>query len=152
MGRCIAYSLRKANRCTVRRYYLVWRREEGLPVRCDNPVCDFHTRPLEWNGMRLPLILDHSNGNSCDNRPENLRLFCPNCDSQNPETRGGKNIGRVQNASETGYAIAHHDGSRSAQVFLGGLKISSSAGGTDPGSSSDDWMSLNTWFHLRRRP
>jgi len=85
--------------------------------------------------MPLPLILDHDNGNSCDNRPENLRLLCPNCDSQNLETRGGKNIGRVKSASETGYAIAHHDGTRSAQVFVRGQEIRGSVGGTDPGSS-----------------
>jgi hypothetical protein len=49
-----------------------------------------------WNGRRLPLILDHASGNARDNRVENLRLLCPNCDSQNDETRGGANAGRVE--------------------------------------------------------
>src|SRR5208283_438543 len=44
-----------------------------------------------WNGEPLVLRLDHENGVSDDNRHENLRLVCPNCDSQLP-TFAGRNI------------------------------------------------------------
>lgn len=42
---------------------------------------------------RLPLELDHINGDRHDNRIENLRVLCPNCHSLQP-THRGKNIKR----------------------------------------------------------
>ncbi len=36
----------------------------------------------EWQGKPMPLILDHINGVYNDNRLENLRFVCSNCDSQ----------------------------------------------------------------------
>lgn len=38
----------------------------------------------EWMGKPMPLILDHINGVNNDNRLENLRFMCSNCDSQLP--------------------------------------------------------------------
>ena len=85
---------------TVRRHYLKWRKEQTppLPVRCDNPECAFFTAPLIWNGKQLKPILDHKDGVNSNNVPDNLRLLCPNCDSQLP-TRAGKNRGRIRKSS-----------------------------------------------------
>jgi hypothetical protein len=44
----------------------------------------------EWRQRRIALHLDHANGERFDNRPENLRLLCPNCHSQT-ETYCGRN-------------------------------------------------------------
>lgn len=38
--------------------------------------------PDEWNGKELRFVLDHINGDASNNWRENLRLICPNCDSQ----------------------------------------------------------------------
>ena len=47
----------------------------------------------EWMGKPMPLILDHINGVNNDNRLENLRFVCSNCDSQLPtyKSRNTKN-------------------------------------------------------------
>ena len=44
-----------------------------------------------WNGKELTLILDHINGKNHDDRLENLRWVCPNCNQQ-LDTTNGKNI------------------------------------------------------------
>lgn len=35
-----------------------------------------------WNNKELVFILDHIDGHANNNRRDNLRLICPNCDSQ----------------------------------------------------------------------
>jgi 5-methylcytosine-specific restriction endonuclease McrA len=46
----------------------------------------------EWQGHHLRLAVDHKNGNSLDNRLDNLRFLCPNCHSQTANF-GIRNIG-----------------------------------------------------------
>lgn len=52
--------------------------------------CSICSLPPLWNNKPLSLTLDHINGKNNDNRIENLRWVCPNCDRQLP-TFGGKN-------------------------------------------------------------
>ena len=49
----------------------------------------------EWQGKPMPLILDHINGINNDNRLENLRFVCSNCDSQLP-TYKAKNKRKIE--------------------------------------------------------
>jgi hypothetical protein len=108
----LKYRRAKRPQGTIRRHYLRWRaaQDPPLPIRCDNPECQFHAAPLVWNGKAFVPILDHVDGNRLDNSPKKLRLLCPLCDSQLP-TRGGANKGRVI-PSEGGFAIVRKDGKR----------------------------------------
>lgn len=57
---------------------------EGLK----KPACE----ECGWSKMspdgRVPIELDHINGDRHDNRIENLRILCPNCHSLKPTHRG----------------------------------------------------------------
>ena len=55
--------------------------------------CALCGSPTTWQGLDLQLVLDHVDGDSTNNRRDNLRLVCPNCDSQLP-TFKARNRGR----------------------------------------------------------
>lgn len=62
-----------AAQATLRSWYLKGKYSE---YKC--AICGISN----WNGKELTLRLDHINGNNKDDRLENLRWVCPNCDSQ----------------------------------------------------------------------
>lgn len=58
--------------------------EEGLKLpKCE--MCGWSKTSIDG---RIPLELDHINGDHSDNRLENLRILCPNCHSLQPTHRG----------------------------------------------------------------
>lgn len=52
--------------------------------------CEICGQDEIWCGKKMSLILDHINGINNDNRIENLRIVCPNCNAT-LDTHGGKN-------------------------------------------------------------
>lgn len=67
-----------AAQSTLRRWYI---KGNYTPYICS--ICGM--KP-EWQGKPLTLILDHINGENHDDRLENLRWVCPNCNQQLPTT------------------------------------------------------------------
>ena len=72
-----------ASQQTLRRWYI---KGNYTPYICS--ICG--QEPF-WQGKDLTLILDHINGSNHDDRLENLRWVCPNCNQQ-LDTTNGKNI------------------------------------------------------------
>lgn len=58
--------------------------DEGLKI----PACEICGWAQIAQDGRIPLELDHINGDRYDNRLENLRILCPNCHSLQPTHRG----------------------------------------------------------------
>lgn len=71
-----------ASQATLRRWYL-----KGNYTSYICSICKLN--PF-WQGKPLTLILDHINGKNHDDRLENLRWVCPNCNQQ-LDTTNGKN-------------------------------------------------------------
>lgn len=51
-------------------------------LREQNNCCNICGMRNEWNNKPMVFILDHINGDASNNKRDNLRLICPNCDSQ----------------------------------------------------------------------
>ena len=62
-------------------------------------ICSICGQEPFWQGKELTLILDHINGHNKDDKLENLRWVCPNCNQQ-LETTNGKNVKRLKKESE----------------------------------------------------
>lgn len=61
-------------------------------IKSQGNLCQLCQCPGEWHNQPLVLIVDHINGDASDNKPGNLRLLCPNCNSQT-STFSGRNKG-----------------------------------------------------------
>ena len=71
-----------ASQATLRRWY-----QKG---NYTSYICSICGQEPVWQGKELTLILDHINGSNHDDRLENLRWVCPNCNQQ-LDTTNGKN-------------------------------------------------------------
>jgi hypothetical protein len=67
-----------------------------------NNCCAICQMSNEWQGKEIVFVLDHIDGNSGDNSRDNLRLVCPNCDSQLP-TYKAKNKGNGRHSRRQRY-------------------------------------------------
>lgn len=72
--------------------------------------CNICGQLPEWKNKKLVMVLDHINGIYNDNRLENLRLLCPNCNSQTDTFSGRKNK-IIINCKECNEIISKHSNS-----------------------------------------
>jgi len=57
-------------------------------IKLKEPKCELCGWAKKSIDGRIPLELDHINGDRFDNRIKNLRILCPNCHSLQPTHRG----------------------------------------------------------------
>jgi predicted SprT family Zn-dependent metalloprotease len=91
-----------ANQTVLRRFYL---KGNYSPYRCS--ICGL---PPYWQEQPLTLILDHINGINNDDRLENLRWVCPNCNMQLPTTNRRKDsLTKKYYCQDCGKEVSHKE-------------------------------------------
>ena len=76
--------LQSITRDSIRKYLI-----DDFGNKCSNSVCSVSDT---WNNELIVLVVDHIDGNPSNNSYSNMRLLCPNCNSQT-NTFGGRNKG-----------------------------------------------------------
>lgn len=94
--------------------------DEGILER----KCCLCGQDENWNGMKISLILDHINGIHNDNRLENLRIVCPNCNA-GLETFAGRNVKR-ENKERKVEKINQNTKIETSYDYTSGMKLKSS--------------------------
>jgi hypothetical protein len=67
-----------------------------------NGFCAICGLPPEWNGATLVFVLDHIDGDGSNHVRGNVRMICPNCDSQLP-TFKARNRGKGRHVRRERY-------------------------------------------------
>ena len=78
---CVSYKGERILSTTIKRF--IRKQHEGKCSECGIS---------EWGGKLITLEIDHKDGDWQNNKPNNLRVLCPNCHSQTNSYRG-KNKG-----------------------------------------------------------
>jgi len=73
----------------------------------------------QWNGKPLHFVMDHIDGDASNSQYENLRLICPNCDSQLP-TFKSKNKNSARKFRRICYTEPENSDSNKAHLNNGG--------------------------------
>ena len=69
--------------------------------------CEICGQKEIWNNQKLIMVLDHKNGVNNDHRKENLRMLCPNCNSQQ-KTFAGRKSKKYYHCKECDNNISRH--------------------------------------------